>query len=200
MMNTQTKITGVILAGGLARRMNQQDKGLVRYHGAALITYAIAAIAPLVSQLLINANRNQDDYKQFGFPVIADQTANFDGPLAGILTAMLHCTGEILVVMPCDSPLIKSEHLQKIISTLQESKSQIAVAHDGEKLQPVFLAVNPDLKHDLQAYLNSGERKLESWIKRHAFVTVDFSNAASIFLNLNTLSELSALEKASVQS
>jgi molybdopterin-guanine dinucleotide biosynthesis protein A len=150
----------------------------------------------LVSQLLINANRNQDDYKQFGFPVIADQTANFDGPLAGILTAMLNSTGEILLVMPCDSPLITSAHLQKLLITRHQTNSDIAVAFDGERLHPVFLAMKANLTEDLQAYLDSGERKLENWIKRHDFVTVDFSSEASIFLNLNTLSELSDLEKA----
>ena len=191
----QTKITGVILAGGLARRMNNQDKGLVLYKNTPLISYAIAAMSPVVSELLINANRHHAEYSRFGLPVIADQSNTFDGPLAGILTAMHHSSAEILLVMPCDSPLLKSVHLQKLLATLLESNHEIAVAFDGERLHPVFLALKTILRSSLESYLNSGERKLENWIKRHDFVSVDFSNEADIFLNLNTFAELLALEK-----
>ena len=89
-MKKPTKIIGVILAGGQARRMNHQDKGLVCYRGCPLVSYAIAALAPLVNDTLINANRNHEQYQSFGLPVVADQTDSFDGPLAGILTAMIH--------------------------------------------------------------------------------------------------------------
>jgi len=198
MIAKQTKITGVILAGGLARRMNHQDKGLVLYNGTPLIRYAIAAMSPIVTELLINANRNHADYRRFGLPVIADQTRSFDGPLAGILTAILYSTAEILLVMPCDSPLIKSAHLQKILKTLLETESEIAVAFDGERLHPVFLALKTNVKDSLETYLNSGGRKLEHWIKQDHFVQADFSDTPDIFLNLNTMSELSALEKGTL--
>lgn len=192
----QTKITGVILAGGLARRMNNQDKGLVLYQGCPLICYALAAIVPVVgSEVLINANRNQEEYRYFGFPVIADQTDSFDGPLAGILTAIVHSRAEILLVMPCDTPLVKAAHLQKLVIAVEESKSEIAVAFDGQRLHPVFLALKTTLKNSLEFYLNSGGRKMENWIRQHDFVKVDFSSEPDIFLNLNTPAELSALEK-----
>lgn len=196
MTTQQTKIAGVILAGGRATRMNHQDKGLVLYNDCPLICYALAAIVPVVDgNVLINANRNLDEYRYFSFPVISDQTDSFDGPLAGILTAILHCEAEILLVMPCDSPLIKARHLRKLVTALEESQSEIAVAFDGVRLHPVFLALKTSLKESLESYLNSGERKMENWIKQHNFVTVDFSSEQDIFLNLNTLSELSALEK-----
>lgn len=190
-----TSITGVILAGGLARRMNHHDKGLVLFQNAPLISYTIAAISPVVDALLINANRNHEIYKQFGFPVIADEIAGFQGALAGILTAISHTDSEILLTIPCDSPLVKSKHLQKLVTALESSTAEIAVAFDGERLHPVFLALKTSLKENLAHYLNSGERKIESWIKQHNFVTVDFSDEPDIFLNLNTLSELSDLEK-----
>lgn len=196
MIANQSKITGVILAGGLARRMNHQDKGLILYHGLPLVSYAIAAMSPVVTEVLINANRNHAEYSRFGLPVIADQTNSFDGPLAGILTAILHSNAEILLIMPCDSPLIKPVHLQKLLTTLLETDREIAVAFDGERLHPVFLGLKTALKPSLEAFLNSGERKLEHWIKQHDFVKVDFSNEADIFLNLNTLQELAELEKA----
>jgi molybdopterin-guanine dinucleotide biosynthesis protein A len=196
----QITITGVILAGGLARRMNHQDKGLVLYHNIPLISYAISAMSPVVNELLINANRHHAEYARFGLPVIADQSDCFDGPLAGVLTAMLHSKGEVLVVMPCDSPLIKSHHLEKLISTLQESNADCAVAFDGERLHPVILAVKTCLKNSVAAFLNSGERKIGQWVTQQNFVKVDFSDAADIFLNLNTLSELSQLEQQSLET
>ena len=96
-MSAQIKVAGVVLAGGLARRMNNQDKGLVNFKGRPMISYALAALAPAVDQLFINANRNVDQYLNFGYPVISDQTDNFDGPLAGVLTAMIYADAKVLL-------------------------------------------------------------------------------------------------------
>lgn len=193
-MNNQTKITGVILAGGLGRRMNNQDKGLINYKGRPMVSYAIAALTTVADQAIINANRNQEQYRQFGLPVVTDQTGTFDGPLAGVLTAMIHAETDILVVMPCDSPLIKAEHLQKLLATRAESDADVAVAFDGERLHPVFLAIKTSLKISLQDYLASGQRKADRWLEQQKMVKADFSNEPEIFANINTLTELSELE------
>jgi len=63
--------------------MNNQDKGLVNFKGRPMVSYAIAALVPVVDCVLINANRNIDQYRQFGWPVISNQSDNIDGPLAG---------------------------------------------------------------------------------------------------------------------
>ena len=193
-MNSQTKVTGVILAGGLARRMNNQDKGLMSFNGRPLVSYAIAAMAAVTDQLIINANRNIGQYQQFGWPVVADQTDSFDGPLAGVLTAMLHAENGVLLVAPCDSPLIKTDHLQKLLSVRAEKDADVAVAFDGERLHPVFLAVKTVLKTDLQGYLDSGQRKLESWLQLQKMVKADFSDDLQLFINLNTMVQLAELE------
>jgi molybdopterin-guanine dinucleotide biosynthesis protein A len=196
-MNSQTKVTGVILAGGLARRMNNQDKGLVNFKGRPMISYAIAAMLPVVDQLIINANRNRERYRQFGLPVVADQTDTFDGPLAGVLTAMIHADVDVLVVMPCDSPLVKAEHLRKLLSTRAEQDADVAVAFDGERLHPVFMAIRTALRDSLEAYLSSGERKIGLWLEQLNRVKTDFSDTPDIFANVNTMTELSALETGS---
>lgn len=193
-MNSQTKVTGVILAGGRARRMNKQDKGLVNFKGRPMVSYAIAALAPLVDQIVINANRNSEQYQQFGWPVVADQTDSFDGPLAGVLAAMIHADADVLLVIPCDSPLIKAEHLQNLLATRAENDADVAVAFDGERLHPVFLAIKTTLKTSLQDYLASGQRKMALWLEQQNMVQVDFSNEPEIFSNINTMIELSALE------
>ena len=193
-MNSQTKAAGVILAGGLARRMNNQDKGLIHYKGRAMVSYAVAAMAPVVDQLIINANRNSERYRQFGLPVVADQTESFDGPLAGVLTAMLHVDAEVLLVMPCDSPLVSTEHLRKLLEARSEKDADVAVAFDGERLHPVFLAIKTALQDSLQAYLARGERKIDRWLEQQKMVKADFSSSPEIFININTMTELSALE------
>jgi molybdopterin-guanine dinucleotide biosynthesis protein A len=193
-MNNSTKITGVILAGGQARRMNHRDKGLVCYQARPLVYYSIIALEPLVHNILINANRHHEQYQQFGLPVIADQTDSFDGPLAGVLTAMIHTDADILLVTPCDVPLITSVHLQKLLTVRTEVNADIAVAFDGERLQPVFLAIHTRLQTSLQNYLASGERKIHTWLAQHNTVQVDFSDTPEIFTNVNTMTELSLLE------
>lgn len=194
-MNKQTKVTGVILAGGLARRMNNQDKGLVLYKGQPMVSYAIAALTTVTDQLIINANRNIERYQQFGLPVVADQTGSFDGPLAGVLTAMVYAETGVLLVVPCDSPLIKAGHLQKLLSARAENGADVAVAFDGERLHPVFLAIKTSLKTSLTNYLASGLRKMDSWLEQQQMVVADFSNEPSLFININSMAELSVLEK-----
>ncbi|MGZ8240223.1 MAG: molybdenum cofactor guanylyltransferase MobA [Methylobacter sp.] len=193
-MNNQTKVTGVVLAGGLARRMNYQDKGLVNYQGRPLVSYSITALAAIADRVIISANRNFDQYQQFAVPVIADLTGGFDGPLAGLLAAMIHADTDVLVVMPCDSPLIKAEHLQKLLTVRSENDAGVAVAFDGKRLHPVFLAIKTTLQQSLQDYLASGQRKMDIWIEQQKMVKVDFSNEPEIFININTMTDLSTLE------
>ncbi len=195
-MSQQNKVTGVILAGGLARRMNKQDKGLVIYQHKPMVSYAVDAMLQVADIVLINANRNKNDYSQFACEVISDQTDTFDGPLAGVLSAMTHAKTDNLIVMPCDSPLIKAEHLNKLLKGLTDNEVDIAVAFDGKRMHPVFLALKTALVNSLKKYLQQGNRKIDIWLEQHSLIKVDFSQNAEVFLNINTLSELEALEKS----
>jgi len=192
-MNKQSKVTGVVLAGGLARRMNKQDKGLVDFKGRPMIDYAVQAMAPVVDELLINANRNIEQYQVFSYPVISDATSDFDGPLAGIYAALNTCQNEVLLVMPCDSPFITAKGLTALLDKRASSDADIAVAFDGERLHPVFLALKSSLKDSLKKYLAQGERKIDRWIEQHHWVKVDFSASPEFFENINTLEQLHAL-------
>lgn len=192
-MGGQNKVSGVVLAGGMARRMQQQDKGLVIFNRRPLISYALAAMQPVTDELFISANRNRSRYELFGFPVISDSNTHFDGPLAGILAAMLAVRYPLLLVMPCDSPFFTSEYLRLLLNGLDDAHD-IAVAFDGERLHPVFLALKTHLQTDLQAYLRQGERKLQTWLLRHNTIKVDLSRATDIFTNINTPTDLQTLE------
>lgn len=189
-MQQQTKVTGVILAGGRATRMNYQDKGLMMFKGQPLISYAIKALTGITQHIIINANRNHDSYSQFGYEVISDQTDSFDGPLAGVLTAMLHTDAEILLVIPCDSPFVSTQSLQKLLQSLLENKADVAVPVSGDKLQPVFLAARTALKDSLQSYLACGQRKMAIWLQQQNLVKVEFTEHDPLFININTPEEL----------
>lgn len=194
-MHDQTKVTGVILAGGLARRMGGQDKGLIVYKRRPMLEYAIDAMRPVVDELLINANRNLELYRQFGFPVLSDQNTNFEGPLAGILAALRYMQDQgVLLVMPCDSPLVTSQHLQKLLATLRHNNAECCAAFDGERLHPVFLALQGGLADSLENFLAGGQRKIDRWLEQQRFIKADFSAVPEIFMNVNTLQELAELE------
>jgi molybdenum cofactor guanylyltransferase len=151
-------------------------------------------MSAVADQTIINANRNIPEYQKFGLPVISDQTDDFDGPLAGVLSAMSYANTVTLLIMPCDSPLISAHHLQKLLTTLADYNADVAVAYDGQRLHPVFLAIKTALKSNLEAYLQSGQRKMETWLVQQNTVKADFSQEPEIFLNINTFDELSGLE------
>ena len=193
-MDRQTKVTGVILAGGLARRMNRQDKGLILFKHRPLVSYAVEAMTAVANRTVINANRNIGSYREFGLPVISDQSDSFDGPLAGILSAMHYAESGIVLAMPCDSPFFNADHLTKLLESLTMHDVEVATAFDGERLHPVFLALNVELSSNLEDYLQRGQRKVENWIHQQKVVFTDYSKEPDIFININSIDELSELE------
>lgn len=182
-------ITAVILAGGKARRMGGQDKGLVELAGQPLIEHVIARIEPQVSQILINANRNTGQYARYGYPVVSDSLSDFQGPLAGFLAAMQQVESEFIVTIPCDGPCLPDDLISRLYNAQQAAQAEIAVAHDGKRMQPVYALISTHLQHSLNDFLASGERKIDWWYARHHTVTADFSDAPQTFLNINTLEE-----------
>jgi molybdopterin-guanine dinucleotide biosynthesis protein A len=96
--------------------------------------------------------------------------------------------------MPCDTPYFKSEHLEQLLTALADQDVDVAVAFDGEQLQPLFLVLKTSLTKNLHVYLASGQRKVAGWLEPLNSVYVDFSLEPSIFINVNTTDELTALE------
>ncbi len=193
-MNTPSSpsITGVILAGGQARRMGGEDKGLILFQQQPLIRYTLEALAPQVDQLIINANRNIDTYQQFGYPVINDSLSDYQGPLAGMLSAMEAAETDYILSVPCDCPTISTTLRQRMMETLLITQADIAVAVDGERMQPVFSLIPCRLKDELRAYLEQGDRKIDLWFKQYKLALVDFSDQADNFVNFNTPEDLQA--------
>src|SRR5690554_1712205 len=185
-------VTGVILAGGMARRMNGQDKGLLEHQGQPLLQHALARLVPQVDHLLINANRNIDRYQAFGYPDVSDTLADFQGQLAGILAALQAMQTDYLLTVPCDCPELSPHLRRRLLETMLATGKTIAIAHDGERRQPVFCLISRQLTTDLAQFLATGARKTEQWLTRHDYVEVDFSDQAEKFVNINTPQELRA--------
>lgn len=194
-MMDKTLITGLILAGGRGSRMNGKDKGLVMLNDQALIAYVIADLKPQVNDIVINANRNLEDYARYGYPVIADDDQQgFLGPLAGILSALKMIKTPYLLTSACDTPHLPSNLAQKLYTVLTEHDADIAVVHDGNRLQPVFCLLKKELQGSLAQYLNSGQRKIDVWFAQHRYYTADFSDLPEAFVNINTPEELSSIK------
>jgi molybdenum cofactor guanylyltransferase/molybdopterin-guanine dinucleotide biosynthesis protein MobB len=183
-------VTGVILAGGLARRMGGQDKGLLIFQGQTMVQHALNKLVQQVDALIINANRELDQYQQFGHPVMSDELSDFQGPLSGMLTALKHHQGDYILTLPCDSPYLSKRYRQRMMETLLASGADIAVATDGQRLQPVFALIPTHLQSSLEAFLQSGERKIDRWFAQHHYVEVDFSDSPEMFINFNTPEDL----------
>ncbi len=134
-------ITGVILAGGKARRMGGDDKGLVDFAGRPLVAWVIDSLRPQVGALVINANRNHDRYARYGYPVIADAMTDFQGPLAGFSAALAEVRTPWIVTVPCDGPYPAPDLVQRLCDALAEQGAELAVASDGQRMQPVYALI-----------------------------------------------------------
>jgi molybdopterin-guanine dinucleotide biosynthesis protein A len=189
----QSKITGVILAGGLARRMGHIDKGLLQFRGKSLIAHVIDRLGPQVDVLILNANQNRPVYEKMGYPVIADAVSNFAGPLAGLHAALCACNTPLLVSAPCDSPFLPDDLVARLHAGLDEAQAQIAVPLSGGWRQLVFALCRREVLDSLTCYLDGGGHKVESWYATLKVIEVPFPNQAN-FANINTLEELERLE------
>jgi len=187
-------ITGLVLAGGLGRRMGGEDKGLVELAGRPMAWHALEALRPQVGPLWINANRNLDRYSAFGQEVVADTLQGYMGPLAGIHSALQRLTTEFLVTVPCDAPLIAPDLVRRLHAACMAGAADLAVAADGERQQPVFLLLRATVAPSLESYLASGGRKIDRWFATSRLAEADFSDEPDTFVNVNDPDERRRVE------
>lgn len=183
-------ISAVILAGGKARRMGGQDKGLQILGKQSLTQHVINRLQPQVHDISINANRNQTEYTKFGFPVFSDELPDFQGPLSGILTALEKTKSDFILFTPCDTPFFPTNLLDKLQSAVENHRTLIAYACDEEREHPVFCLMSVQLKEKLRHYLASGERRLLQFMKENGGISVTFTKEEGNFENFNTLDDL----------
>jgi len=177
-------ITAAILAGGAAQRLGGRDKGLQLLLGKPLIDWVCQRISTQVQTTVICANRHIDSYAAYA-PVLRDATANFRGPLAGIISAYLTLKNDWLLTLPVDCPTPPHDLGQRLYQACIHSKSAAAFVHDGQRRQPLFALYRRDLSLSAQTALaqNIG---VWQWQESINAIAVDFSDQADAFVNLNT--------------
>jgi molybdopterin-guanine dinucleotide biosynthesis protein A len=200
-MISQIEITGLILAGGRAQRMGGIDKGLIPFHHRPLIESAINRLKPQVGSIMINANRNLEQYATYGYPIVSDADSSFSGPLAGFTAGLKACPTKYLVTAPCDSPLLPTNLVQLLSTKLAEGSFDLVYASSKDNAgktwaQPVFCLMHISLLKSLEEFISLGDLKIDRWFKELNSSTVVF-DSESAFANVNTPEELLTLEKAS---
>jgi molybdopterin-guanine dinucleotide biosynthesis protein A len=187
-------VTGIVLAGGQGSRMGGVDKGLQPFRGKPMVAHAVERFAPQVDELLINANRNVEQYARFGQRVISDEIAGFAGPLAGFERGLAHASGALVATVPCDSPFLPADLVARLRTALEDDGADLAVARTGDQAHPVFCLMRRGVHASLTAFLASGQRKIDRWYAALGVVEVPFDDEADAFLNINTREELAQLE------
>ena len=166
MSSKDSVAAGVILAGGLARRMGGRPKALIRLRGRSLLALAIERALPQVGALAVNANADAGAHAAFGLPVLPDPVAGFPGPLAGILAGMRWAAAagrEWLASFPCDAPLFP-ERLVADLSDAAAGGADVVWAASGGRAHPVFALWRTALADDLmEALEGEGVRKVDRW-------------------------------------
>ncbi|MCP5174363.1 MAG: molybdenum cofactor guanylyltransferase [Moraxellaceae bacterium] len=171
----------LVLAGGRATRMNGNDKGLVLWQGQTLISHVLKNLPQ--NDVVISCNRNLDVYAHYG-RVVSDNTPNFAGPLAGIAAALPLCQHDWVVVSACDMPCLPVDVALTLWQQIDDNL--IAVAHDGEHLQPLLMLVHKSLAQDIEQQVAQGFSSVYKWLMRHPHQVVNFDDK-EMFLNVNSL-------------
>jgi molybdopterin-guanine dinucleotide biosynthesis protein A len=183
-------ITGVILAGGLSRRMGGVDKGLQLLNGKPMVQRVLERFAPQVNEVLINANQNAAQYGALGHPVVPDQIPDFAGPLAGLHAALSKAAHPLVATVPCDSPFLPVDLVSRLKTALDAHAADLAVARTFNQAQPVFCLCRREALPHLTAFLESGGRKFDLWYATLKVIEVAFDDEADAFGNINTCDEL----------
>ena len=193
-------VTGVILAGGQGRRMGGVDKGLKVLRGKPMVAWVLERFAPQVDEVLINANQNLERYAALGHRVIPDEIAGYAGPLAGLHRGLTEAAYALVATVPCDSPFLPSDLIQRLRGAIYNTESDVAVAKTGDQPHPVFCLCRKSVLPGLTKFLAGGGRKIDAWYASLKVVEVAFDDQAAAFSNINTEEELRAFERGALPS
>ena len=182
---SRENVTGAVLAGGRGTRMDGRDKGLVELAGRPMVEYVLEALAPQTATLLINANRSLEHYRAYRVPVVNDHVAEYPGPLAGMAAALAAAGTPWVVTAPCDGPLVPRDLVPRLAAAAEAEDADVAVPHDGERLQPVYALMRRELLADLESFLAGGGRRVNLWLAGQRLAVADFADQPSAFLNVN---------------
>lgn len=192
-------IAGVILAGGLARRMGGGDKGLIQLGGKPILDHVIMRLRPQTEAVIINANGPASRFAAYGLPVIPDSIEGSAGPLAGVLAgldwAASHGFSHI-VSAATDTPFFPLDLVARLNAAVKEGDADLAVAASQGRHHPVFGLWPCRLAQDLrEALIEEGIRKVDEWTARHKLAVVPFETYPyDPFFNANRRQDLNEAE------
>lgn len=179
--------SAIILAGGRGKRVGGKDKGLLAFNNRKIIEYVIDAIRPVAKDIVISANRNIETYKTFGHKVISDETDDYQGPLAGLYSALPACKQDNILVAPCDMPFLTTDLFQTLADEIKTNA--ICIAESNGKLQPVFI-MKASLRNSVKQALDNDDLQLMKWIMAHQPAVIKFTST-SVFQNKNHTEDFS---------
>ena len=196
------EIPGVLLAGGLARRMGGGDKPMRQIGGKTILERVIARLKPQCGELILNANGDPARFASFGLPVIADTVENFPGPLAGILAALDWAAANrpgvsLLLSAAADCPFLPRDLVSRLYQALVKDNAQLAVAASDGQSHPVIglwsVALRGELRH---ALVQEDVRKIDRWTARYKLATVTWpTQPLDPFFNANTTDDIAEAER-----
>ncbi|WOH65132.1 molybdenum cofactor guanylyltransferase MobA [Bradyrhizobium sp. BWA-3-5] len=197
-----TKIPGVLLAGGLARRMGGGDKPMRTIGGRTILDRVIARLAPQCDGLILNANGDPARFAAFGLPVIADGVTDFPGPLAGILAGLDWAAANrpdvrLVLSAAADCPFLPRDLVARLHDALEAENAELAVAASGGQSHPVIGLWSVGLREELRhALVVEDIRKIDRWTARYRLATVTWPiEPLDPFFNANTMDDIAEAER-----
>jgi molybdopterin-guanine dinucleotide biosynthesis protein A len=193
---------GLILAGGLARRMGGGDKARLAIGGVTILDRVLARLRPQCSALLINANGDPARFADTGLPVVADSVPDFAGPLAGALAGLDWAAANRpdlawVASVPGDCPFLPYDLIAQLHAARTKDDKPLACARSGEWRHPVVGLWPVALREDLRSALTGeGMRKIEVWTARHGVAIAEWpAEPVDPFFNVNTPDDAAAAER-----
>jgi len=194
---------GLILAGGLARRMGGGDKARLAIGGVTILDRVLARLRPQCSALLINANGDPARFADTGIAVVADDVPGFAGPLAGILAGLEWAAGNRpdlawVASVPGDCPFLPADLVARLHAARVAQDKPLACARSGDWRHPVVGLWPVALRHDLRrALVDEGLRKIDIWTARHGVALAEWPDRpVDPFFNVNTPEDVAEAERA----
>jgi molybdopterin-guanine dinucleotide biosynthesis protein A len=199
-------VLGLILAGGLARRMGGGDKARIVIGGQSILDRVIARLSPQCGAIILNANNDPARFADTRLPVVADSIVGFVGPLAGILTGLDWAAAhqpqvDTIASVPGDCPFLPSDLVARLDAARRAQAVPLACARSGEWRHPVVGLWPVALREDLRrALTDEGLRKIEAWTARHGVAIAEWPAApVDPFFNVNTPEDVAAAERIAAQ-
>ena len=206
MMTDFPPTLGLVLAGGLARRMGGADKPLIAIGGAPILDRVLARLAPDCVQMILNANGDAGRFASYRLPVVADDVPGFAGPLAGVLAGLDWAADNLpgiafLASAPADCPFLPHDLVRRLHAARLAQGTELACSQSGGRRHPVVGLWPVALRDDLrQALVHEGLRKIETWTARHGVALAEWpAEPIDPFFNVNTPEDAAEADRLAAQ-